>query len=371
MDLTELNDLMGTDAVQISPSNSPAPVEPKSEEGESPQGGGQTPPLEVASEAGSSNSTCKGKVRCPCKVCNFLFADMPKGSKYCHKHRSTVNAITSQLKAKAKIAQDDTELKVFEELRDTCGPPPSKFSELVLKFEQDCPSCGPGQSRKAFDFATEFQEEINTTRVKRGVKIKKMHKERALRFWMGEMDYSAESAEKKWSFLEKTTPAEEADEDGPEHSKLQLPIVVEHYLLGENETAHSKGVRCDGKRKKVSGEEELETMRKAARAGHASFGDSAFDKVGGAAVQALASTGCNHLGGPDSNGLFAGALESGAGGVGLKAGLNIGEESIKKKKRYDIEIACANLQDNMDSKIKVLEELATAAFKDSAHAEEV
>ena len=64
-------------------------------------------------------------------------------------------------------------------------------------------------------------------------------------------------------------------------------------------------------------------------------------------------------------------MATGAGGVGLKAGLNIGEESIKKKKRYDIEMACANLQDNMDSKIKVLEELATAAFKDSAHAEEV
>lgn len=64
-----------------------------------------------------------------------------------------------------------------------------------------------------------------------------MHKERAIRFWVKDMDFAPETALSMWMSLEKATPEltpdgevnPSRDENGPAHSKLRLPICTEEF----------------------------------------------------------------------------------------------------------------------------------------------
>jgi len=268
------------------------------------------PPSSCTTDSKKTKKKDANRKEHACQICGLTFAEMPKGSKFCFEHRTTVNAARDQVNARMKKSKDDTEMIQFKEQQENCGPPPSTFSCTILQFEAECPSLGPGKGRKAFDFATPFSEETNTTRMKQGFKCIAMHKERACRFWVNEMDYPPESALKKWDQLKIDTPEDDQqrDEKGPPHSKLQLPVQTQNYNCGENESAHTKGVRCEGKKRGLKSEEELEAMRKQARTGHAALTDEMFKDVGGNLAKQIAREGGSGFLNADGSGAFGIAL---------------------------------------------------------------
>jgi hypothetical protein len=111
----------------------------------------------LGSTVAASKKGCKKrKEHCPCKVCGLKMADMPAGFPYCYQHKADSEACHAQLLSAHKKDVEDKEqearLQEFLACRDAAEGPPSKFASWVLKFAQDCPSKGCGQTRKIYDY---------------------------------------------------------------------------------------------------------------------------------------------------------------------------------------------------------------------------
>jgi hypothetical protein len=187
----------------------------------------------------------------PCRVCGLIFDEMPEDFPYCFPHKKEVSALRDNLATQIKKTGSD-EAKAsfadFSKKRDEAGDPPSEFSRMVLTFSKECPSKGPGVSRKAFDYVIETESVTNKTVSRSGWKCVKMHKERWY-LWCKNNDFDSKYATGIWEDLDRTTPEDKRDMLGPEHSKLQLPCPIEAYIVGENETAHEKSARMESNKK--------------------------------------------------------------------------------------------------------------------------
>ena len=85
-----------------------------------------------------------------------------------HLTHSTALTLTLSVEVESHAHDISTCVEEALGLRDSAGPPPSIFSELMLKFEKESPSLGGGVGRKAFDFAQSFTEEINSSKMRTG-----------------------------------------------------------------------------------------------------------------------------------------------------------------------------------------------------------
>ena len=118
-----------------------------------------------------------------------------------------------------------------------------------------------------------------------------MHKERALRFLMNEMDYTDMDAAAKWKLIDSLTPEDERDYDGPVQSKLQLPIPTEKYVEGSTASAHEKECNLETKTPKITSQLEIDKARADVSTGLASFSDGMYADTGGSYLANLGKIG--------------------------------------------------------------------------------
>ena len=183
--------------------------------------------------------------------------------------------------------------------------PPSKFSNWVLAFASECPSRGKYYKRKTYDWAKEREEKKNSTRTKTGVKLVKMHKERAVRHFTDVLDMAPEDALSLWEKYVENTKEKDTDQQGPRHSRLRCPIPVEDYIMGENETEHSKALMLESAPKRLKKIEDLAEMEARVETGHASLTDDLNNKTGASALRTIQDLGGSST--LSSGGAFSGS----------------------------------------------------------------
>ena len=122
---------------------------------------------------------------------------------------------------------------------------------------------------------------------------------------------------------------------------------VEHYTLGESETAHEKKVSLESNKQKIKDMEQVATAQDKVMSGHASLGDEMFGATGGSLMKVLGKEGMTGFLDAQANSIFSGNASGSAGDVKPMGGdlqlAGSSDEPAKKKKRYDIETARENL----------------------------
>ena len=84
-----------------------------------------------------------------------------------------------------------------------------------------------------------------------------------------------------WENAVKNTPKESTDQMGPSHSRLRVPMPKEEYFDLANVVEHGKGFVMESKKRKIGNAEDVAQAQGMLCTGHASFGNSMFDAVGG------------------------------------------------------------------------------------------
>ena len=84
-----------------------------------------------------------------------------------------------------------------------------------------------------------------------------------------------------WENAVKNTPKESTDQLGPSHSRLRVPMPKEEYVDLANVVEHGKDFVMESKKRKIGNAEDVAQAEGMLCTGHASFGNSMFDAVGG------------------------------------------------------------------------------------------
>ncbi|CAK0833185.1 unnamed protein product [Prorocentrum cordatum] len=187
------------------------------------------------SEGGSGLSATprKGKQHGPRMVCGLLKPDMPSNSKFCWDGKRTFDTMMKQTK---------------------------------------------GQNKKNGN--TEGQDRLN--KMKGEAKKVKMHKARWMKLATEQFMPPAHIAEAEWTKAKNETPLKLQDNQGPE-GELRSPMPVEEAIVAANTSEHERSTVLESKKRRVTGEQQVEEGRSSLVEGHASFNDSMFDNVGGGA----------------------------------------------------------------------------------------
>ena len=93
--------------------------------------------------------------------------------------------------------------------------------------------------------------------------------------------YPRGEAKAMWENAVKNTPKESTDQMGPSHSRLRVPMPKEEYFDLANVVEHGKGFVMESKKRKIGNAEDVAQAQGMLCTGHASFGNSMFDAVGG------------------------------------------------------------------------------------------
>ena len=93
--------------------------------------------------------------------------------------------------------------------------------------------------------------------------------------------YPRTEAKAQWDAAAKETPKDSTDQQGPSHSRLRVPMPKEEYFDLANVVEHGKGFVMESNHRKISNAEDVAQAQGMLCTGHASFGNSMFDAVGG------------------------------------------------------------------------------------------
>jgi hypothetical protein len=231
----------------------------------------------------------------PCLVCGEVFDHMPLRCPFCEKHRLATNAMIAQFKKK-KNAGDGKELDEYTKNKDDAvalklanngQPQPTTFSFAVLKFEMECPSLGPGKSRKAFSMVQFMEEHLVSTELRKGFKAIMMHKSKYARWAQAEYGWTVAACNTKFDQMVKLCSEDEQDENGPDGEKTRIPVHTEDFIQGSNATIHQKRMSLFTKMAKIKDEAQLKEEATKLGLSHADFSDPIFSQVGGNVAKRL------------------------------------------------------------------------------------
>ena len=104
--------------------------------------------------------------------------------------------------------------------------------------------------------------------------------------------YPRGEAKAMWENAVKNTPKRSLDQMGPSHGRLRVPMPKEEYVDLANVVEHGKGFVMESKKRKIGSAEDVAQAQGMLCTGHASFGNSMFDAVGGN-LAAVASASIN------------------------------------------------------------------------------
>ena len=115
-------------------------------------------------DADDDEREVEGEQSSACWVCGKQFASMPPKSKYCWKHKQSVESMETaytlprKKKLKGEINPLQAQLDKLNELKAEKNPPPSNFSAMVLAYDRDSPALGIGVKRRAFDLLQQYEK---------------------------------------------------------------------------------------------------------------------------------------------------------------------------------------------------------------------
>ncbi|CAK0876573.1 unnamed protein product, partial [Prorocentrum cordatum] len=306
------------------------------------------PPTPSKGGSGLSATPRKGKQYGPCMVCGLLKPDMPSNSKFCWDDKRTFDAMMKQTKDQDKKNGNAEGQDRLNKMKDEAGDPPSDFSNAIVDFATQSPATGRGVKRTAVDMMQLLSKYSAKTQLRQETKKVKMHKARWMKLATEQFMFPAHIAEAEWTKAKNETPLKLQDNQGPE-GELRLPMPVEEAIVAANISEHERSMVLESKKRRVTGEQQVEEGRSSLVEGHASFNDSMFDNVGGGAFAHgggfISGSGCGSF-----SGFSDGASTSSAGMVVINASADK-KPTQKQEKAWD-EINRLKLQDFIKEKSK-------------------
>ncbi|CAK0837426.1 unnamed protein product [Prorocentrum cordatum] len=267
--------------------------------------------------SGGSATPRKGNQHGPCMVCGLLKPDMPSNSKFCWDDKRTFDAMMKQTKDQDKMNGNTEGQDRLNRMKDEAGDPPSDFSNSVVDFATRSPATGRGVKRAADDMMQLLSKYSAKTQLRQETRKVKMHKAGWMKLATEQSMYPAHIAEAGWAKAKNETPLKLQGKQGPE-GELRLPMPVEEAIVAANISEHERSMVLEPKKRRVTGEQQVEEGRSSLVEGHASFNDSMFDNVGGGAFArgggSISGSGCGSF-----SGFSDGTSTSSAGVVVINA----------------------------------------------------
>ena len=119
-----------------------------------------------------------------------------------------------------------------------------------------------------------------------------MHRDQWMHHAVDNMRWSPKEAELKWNEIREKTDASQQDYNGPNRS-LRLPMHIGDRVVGASVVSFETVVQSESKRRKLTGEKELEEMQDEAAdlQKNISFKADMFKSAGGDVASVLAQSG--------------------------------------------------------------------------------
>ena len=205
----------------------------------------------------------RNKERLPCPICNKIYAQMPKNSKYCYVHKESVDAAFAQAKKEGEEAA--TAFKAKEQDSETLP-----FRKLILDFERACPARGRGRPRAKYSFAMLIESWKAETKQSKEKKKK----------WMDYIDFTVFQKEKRLKTQEQAdrlwfalldNPAVSRDMGGLDadgKADVRLLIVKGDYETESESLAYAKEMQCELEKKRKVTEKDVDKMFDDLSTGH-------------------------------------------------------------------------------------------------------
>ncbi|CAE7249190.1 unnamed protein product [Symbiodinium microadriaticum] len=263
-------------------------VSPTKKSGE-PQSSCDSPGVAVAAPSGDTKAAApkakakaKAKAPKPCLICGLIVGIHPNNSAYCADHKRTVDAYTAACKAADKKEKGTKNMDQLNAIRQDCGAPPSQYSRLILEYEEQA-FMDVGLLNQKHSLATEMRKEFI---------CEYMHRDQWMHHAVDNMRWSPKEAELKWNEIREKTDASQQDYNGPNRS-LRLPMHIGDRVVGASVVSFETVVQSESKRRKLTGEKELEEMQDEAAdlQKNISFKADMFKSAGGDVASVLAQSG--------------------------------------------------------------------------------